>query len=687
MNIDNITEPIAEKKPHQLVKHGDIRIDDYYWINERENPDVLAYLNAENEYYQKSTAHTKEFQESLFEEMKARIKEDDSSVPYFYNGYYYITRYEKNKDYPIYTRKKGSLDADEEILFDCNEMAKGQSYFNLKGINISDDNKWAAFAVDTVSRREYVIQIKNLETGEILPDKIEKTTGGSTWAADNQTLFYSRQDAATLRPEKIFKHIKGTDASSDQVVFHEKDETFTTYVYRSKSKKYIIIGSHSTMTTEYQILPADKPNGDFKIFQARERGLEYSISHFDDSFYVMTNKDGATNFKLMKTNEEQTNKEYWQEVIPHRKDVLLEGIDIFKNYLVISERSNGLTQINIQPWDNPDEAYYLPFPNETYTAYTTTNVDFDTNQLRFAFQSMATPASVMEINMQTKKQTVLKEQEVLGGYNKEDYEEVRLWATAQDGTKIPISVVYKKGIELNGNNPLLLYAYGSYGASMDPYFSTTRLSLLDRGFIYAIAHIRGGEELGRDWYENGKLLKKKNTFTDFNDCSRFLINEKYTSTKHLYAEGGSAGGLLMGAVINMAPELYNGVIAQVPFVDVVTTMLDDSIPLTTGEYDEWGNPNEKVYYDYMKSYSPYDNVTAQDYPNLYISTGFHDSQVQYWEPAKWIAKIRALRTNKNQLFLDTNMDAGHGGASGRFESLKELAKEFTFLLDLEGIKE
>lgn len=687
MNTENIAEPIAAKKPHQLEKHGDVRIDDYYWMNERENPEVIAYLNAENEYYQKSTAHTKKFQEDLFEEMKARIKEDDSSVPYFYNGYWYITRYEKNKDYPIYTRKKGNLDAQEEIMFDCNKMAEGQSYFNLRGINISDDNKWAAFAVDTVSRREYVIRIKNLQTGEILPEKIEKTTGSSTWAADNETLFYSRQDPETLRPEKIFRHTKNTDAQNDQVVYHEKDETFTTFVYRSKSKEYIIIGSNSTMTTEYQILKADQPNGKFTIFQPRERGLEYSISHFNDSFYIVTNKDGATNFKLMKTNEELTAKNYWEEVIPHRKDVLLEGIDIFKNYLVISERSNGLTQINIQPWNTPENAYYLPFPNETYTAYTTTNVDFDTNQLRFGFQSMATPASVMEINMNTKEQTVLKEQEVLGDFNKDDYEEVRLWANAQDGTKIPISIVYKKGIKKNGKNPLLLYAYGSYGATMDPYFSSTRLSLLDRGFIYAIAHIRGGEELGREWYENGKLLKKKNTFTDFIDCSRFLIDEKYTSPEHLYAEGGSAGGLLMGAIINMAPELYNGVIAQVPFVDVVTTMLDDSIPLTTGEYDEWGNPNEKIYYDYMKSYSPYDNVTAQDYPNLYISTGFHDSQVQYWEPAKWIAKIRALRTNKKQLFLDTNMEAGHGGASGRFESLKELAKEFTFLLDLEGIKE
>lgn len=687
MNMEEIAAPIATKKTHQLEKHGDIRIDDYYWMNERENPEVIAYLEAENDYYQKSTAHTQKFQEDLFEEMKARIKEDDSSVPYLYNGYYYITRFEKNKDYPIYTRKKGSLGADEEILFDCNEMAKGNAYFNLRGINISDDNKWAAFAIDTVSRREYVIQIKDLVSGEILPDKIEKTTGTSTWAADNKTLFYSRQDTETLRPEKIYRHIKGTDAQSDQMIYHEKDETFRTFVYRSKSKKYIIIGSGSTMTNEYQILKSDNPEGDFKIFQTRERGLEYSISHFGDSFYMVTNKDGATNFKLMKTHEEQTSKENWQEVIPHRKDVLLEGIDIFKNFLVISERSNGLTQINIHPWNAPENSYYLPFPNETYTAFTTTNVDFDTNQLRFAFQSMATPASVMEINMDTKTQIVLKEQEVLGDFNKDNYEEVRLWATAQDGTKIPISVVYRKGIEKNGKNPLLLYAYGSYGASMDPYFSSTRLSLLDRGFVYAIAHIRGGEELGRKWYENGKLLKKKNTFTDFIDCSRFLIEEKYTSPEHLYAEGGSAGGLLMGAVINIAPELYNGVIAQVPFVDVVTTMLDDSIPLTTGEYDEWGNPNEKTYYDYIKSYSPYDNVMTQDYPNLYISTGFHDSQVQYWEPAKWIAKIRALRTNNNQLFLDTNMDAGHGGASGRFESLKELAKEFAFLFDLEAIKE
>lgn len=684
MNTPTLAEPVALKKPHPLEKHGDVRIDDYYWMNERDHPEVIAYLHAENEYYRQFTAHTQHFRTALFEEMKARIKEDDSSVPYFYNGYWYIIRYEKNKDYPIYTRKKGTLDAEEELLFDANKMAEGTTYFKLKGINVSDDNKWAAFAVDTVSRREYVIRIKNLETGEILPDAIEKTTGNSTWAADNKTLFYSRQHAETLRPEKILKHSRGSHAQNDQEVYHEKDETFTTFVYRSQSKKYIIIGSGSTLTTEYQILKADRPNDDFKVFQPRERGLEYAIAHFDDSFYIVTNKDGATNFKLMKTREEQTTKDYWQEVIPHRKEVLLEGIDIFKDYLVISERSNGLTQIKIQPWHAPEKAYYLSFPNETYTAYTSINLDFDTTRLRFAFQSMATPASVMEIDMDTREQRVLKEQEVLGSFHKTDYEEVRLWAVAQDGTWIPVSMVYKKGIKKNGKNPLLLYAYGSYGATMDPYFSSTRLSLLDRGFIYAIAHVRGGEELGRAWYENGKLLQKKNTFTDFIDCSRFLIANKYTSPEHLYAEGGSAGGLLIGAVVNMAPELYKGVIAQVPFVDVVTTMLDDSIPLTTGEYDEWGDPNEKMYYDYMKSYSPYDNVAARNYPNILVTTGLHDSQVQYWEPAKWVAKLRELKTDRNKLLFRINMDAGHGGASGRFDSLKETAEDYAFLLDLEG---
>ena len=565
-------------------------------------------------------------------------------------------------------------------------MAKGHSYFNLSGMSVSSDNKLVAFGLDLVSRRQYTIQIKNLETGEILADKIENTTGGSSWSTDNKTLFYTGKDAQTLRSDKIFKHKLGTKSSDDVLVFHEKDDTYNTFVYKEKSKKYIIIGSGSTLTTEYQILEADNPDGTFRVFQPRTRGLEYSISFYKDKFYILTNADKATNFKLMTTPENATLKENWTDLIPHRKDVLLEGIEIFKNYLVVEERSNGLNKIQIKPWDGSGD-YYLPFNSETYTCYTTTNVDFDTDILRYGYQSMATPSSVIDFNMKTKEKTILKEQAVLGGkFDKNNYTEERIWATATDGTKIPMSIVYRKGIKKDGKNPVLQYAYGSYGSSMDPYFSSTRLSLMDRGFIYVIAHIRGGEDLGREWYENGKLLKKKNTFTDFIDCSKYLIAEKYTSAEHLYAEGGSAGGLLMGAIINMAPELYNGVIAQVPFVDVITTMLDDSIPLTTGEYDEWGNPNEKKYYDYMLSYSPYDQVKAQDYPNMYVSTGLHDSQVQYFEPAKWVAKLRVMKTNNKQLFLDTNMDAGHGGASGRFEALKELAKEFAFLFDLENIK-
>jgi len=681
-----IKPPVAKIIPRTLEKHGHIRTDNYYWLNQRENPEVIDYLNQENDYYHQSTAHTKEFQKDLFEEMKARIKEDDESVPYFYNGYYYITRFEKGKDYPIHSRKKGSLESEEEILFDCNEMAKGHTYFNLSGVSVSEDNTMVAFGVDTVSRRQYTIQVKNLVSGEILPIKLENTTGGSTWASDNKTLFYSRKDEVTLRADKIYKHKIGTKADKDTLVYFEKDETFDVSIYKSKSKKYLIINSSSTLTTEYQTVLSVTPDAKFKVFQRRTRGLEYSMSHFGDHFYIVTNKDKATNFKLMKTPEEATSKENWVDVIAHRADVLLEDIDIFKDYLVVSERFNGLNHIRIMPWSGKGE-YYLPFDSETYMAYTTTNLDFDTEILRYGYQSLATPASVIDFNMKTAVKNVLKEQEVLGGkFDKTNYQEERICATTKDGTKVPISMIYRKGITKNGKNPLLLYAYGSYGVTMDCHFSSVRLSLLDRGFIYAIAHIRGGEDLGREWYEDGKLLKKKNTFTDFIDCSQFVIDEKYTSTEHLYAEGGSAGGLLMGAIINMAPNLYKGVIAQVPFVDVVTTMLDETIPLTTGEYDEWGNPNVKKYYNYMLSYSPYDNVVAQAYPNLYISTGLHDSQVQYWEPAKWVAKLRILKTNNNQLYLDTNMDAGHGGASGRFEAIKEIAKEYSFLLDLEGIK-
>jgi oligopeptidase B len=677
--------PKAKKIPKELTVHGDTRIDNYYWLNDRESPEVIDYLNAENAYTKQMMLHTEAFQKTLFEEMKARIKEDDTSVPYKLNGYWYFTKYKKGKDYPIYVRKKDTLTAQEELLFDCNEMAKGHDYFNLGGIAISPDNTLVAFSTDTVSRRQYTIQIKNLVTGEIYPDKILNTTGSATWANDNKTLFYAMKDEVTLRSHKIFKHKLFSDSNADAEVYHEKDETFNTFVYKSKSKKYIIIGSSSTLSSEYRFLNANTPDREFKIFQKRTKNLEYSIAHYQDSFYIISNSNYATNFKVSKTSENATEKEHWKDVIPHRDNVLIEDIEIFKDYLVVNERENGLNKLRIISW-NGKEDYYLPFNSETYTTYIGTNPEFDSNLLRYGFNSLTSPSAVIDYNFKTKKSEIKKEQEVLGGnFNKENYESKRIWATARDGVKIPISLVYKKGIKLDGNNPLLQYAYGSYGSTIDPSFSTIRLSLLDRGFIYAISHIRGGEYLGRHWYEKGKLLTKINTFTDFIDCSKFLIEQKYTSNKHLYAYGGSAGGLLMGAIINMAPELYHGVLAAVPFVDVVTTMLDDSIPLTTGEYDEWGNPNQFEYYNYMKSYSPYDNVEAKAYPHMLVTTGLHDSQVQYWEPAKWVAKLRDLKTDSNKLLLHTDMTSGHGGASGRFESLKEVALEYAFLLDLEGI--
>ena len=677
--------PIAKKVPQELTIHNDVRIDNYYWLNDKNNPEVIDYLNAENAYTKQMTLHTQEFQKSLFEEMKGRIKEDDSSVPYKLNGYWYLTKYEAGRDYPIYVRKKKTLEAEEELLFDCNDMAKGLSYFNLGGISISPDNTLAAFSTDTVSRRQYTIQIKNLITGEIYSDKILNTTGSATWANDDKTLFYSMKDEVTLRSHKIFKHKLYSDSKTDIEVFHETDETFNTFVYKSKSKKYLIIGSSSTLSSEYRFLDADAPDGRFNIFQERTKKLEYSIAHYNGSFYIISNKDDATNFKISKTSEKTTGKENWQDVIPHRASVLIEDIEIFKDYLVVNEREHGLNKLRIISW-NKEEDYYLPFNSETYTTYIGNNPDFESDMLRYGYNSLTSPSSVIDYNLKTKQSEIKKELEVLGGtFKKENYESQRIWATASDGVKIPISLVYKKGMALDGSNPLLQYAYGSYGSTIDPSFSSIRLSLLDRGFIYAISHVRGSEYLGRKWYECGKLLTKKNTFTDFIACSKYLIQEKYTSNQHLYAYGGSAGGLLMGAIININPELYHGVLAAVPFVDVVTTMLDETIPLTTGEYDEWGNPNELRYYNYMKSYSPYDNVEEKDYPNMLVTTGLHDSQVQYWEPAKWVAKLRDMKTDSNKLLLHTDMDSGHGGASGRFESLKEVALEYAFLLDLEGI--
>ena len=677
--------PIAKKVPQELTIHNDVRIDNYYWLNDKNNPEVIDYLNAENAYTKGMTLHTQEFQKSLFEEMKGRIKEDDTSVPYKLNGYWYLTKYEAGRDYPIYVRKKKTLEAEEELLFDCNDMAKDHVYFNLGGISISPDNTLAAFSTDTVSRRQYTIQIKNLITGEIYSDKILNTTGSATWANDNKTLFYSMKDEVTLRSHKIFKHKLYSDSKSDIEVFHETDETFNTFVYKSKSKKYLIIGSSSTLSSEYRFLNADAPDGRFNIFQERTKKLEYSIAHYNGSFYIISNKDDATNFKISKTSEKTTGKENWQDVIPHRASVLIEDIEIFKNYLVVNEREHGLNKLRIISW-NKEEDYYLPFNSETYTTYIGNNPDFESDMLRYGYNALTSPSSVIDYNLKTKQSEIKKELEVLGGtFKKENYESQRIWATASDGIKIPISLVYKKGMALDGSNPLLQYAYGSYGSTIDPSFSSIRLSLLDRGFIYAISHVRGSEYLGRKWYECGKLLTKKNTFTDFIACSKYLIQEKYTSNQHLYAYGGSAGGLLIGAIININSELYHGVLAAVPFVDVVTTMLDDTIPLTTGEYDEWGNPNELKYYNYMKSYSPYDNIEEKDYPNMLVTTGLHDSQVQFWEPAKWVAKLRDMKTDSNKLLLHTDMDSGHGGASGRFESLKEVALEYAFLLDLEGI--
>jgi oligopeptidase B len=682
----DIQPPVAEKIEKKLEKHGDIRIDHYYWLNDRENPKVIDYLNAENAYYDTITSHTKTFQKELFEEMKLRIKEDDESVPYLKNGYYYITRFETGKQYPIYSRKKDNLQAKEEIMFEVNEMAVGSEYYNLGGISVSPNNKFSSFGVDKVSRRQYTLQFKNLETGEIFPEKIENTNGSAVWASDNKTVFYTKKDPVTLRSDKIYQHILGTDVSKDKLVYHEKDDTFSTYVSSTKSEKYIIIASHSTVSNEYRFLDSSNPTGEFKIIQPRERDLEYSVEHYNGDFYILTNYQNAKNFKLMKTPETSTTKENWKDVIPHRKDVLLEDISIFKNYFVLEERNNGLNKIRIIRWDGKAD-YYLPFEEETYAAGVHFNPEFDTEIIRYSYNSLTTPISVIDFHMSTKVKELKKEQEVLGGkFDKNNYVSERLWATARDGKKVAISLVRHQNTKLSKNTPLLLYGYGSYGYTIDPNFSTNRLSLLDRGFVYAIAHIRGGEYLGREWYEDGKLLKKMNTFTDFVDCAKFLIDQKYTSTKHLYAQGGSAGGLLMGAVVNMNPELFNGVIADVAFVDVVTTMLDDSIPLTTSEYDEWGNPNDKIYYDYMKSYSPYDNVTAKEYPNMLVTTGLHDSQVQYFEPAKWVAKLREVKTDKNILLLKTNMDAGHGGASGRFDALKEIAVDYAFLFDLENIK-
>ncbi|MBL19391.1 MAG: oligopeptidase B [Flavobacteriaceae bacterium] len=677
------TPPDASPKDKELSIHGDTRLDPYYWLNDRENPEVIQYLEDENNYTKAVLKSTEKMQKQLFEEMKGRIKEDDSSVPYFLNEYWYIRRYEKGKDYPIFIRKHKTLDANEEILLDVNELAKDLSYCQVSGLSVSPDNTKLAYGIDTLSRRIYSIKVKDLIIGETLKDEIHGVSSYVAWTADSETFFYTSKDKETLRTDMIFRHKIGDTQADDAMVFEEKDETFYAFVYPSKSREYIMIGSTSTLTSEYQYLPSDKPTGKFKTIQKRQRGLEYSVAHFEDMFYISTNADNSTNFKLVKAPVASPSKKNWTDVLPHRDDVLLEGVELFRDFMVVSERIDGLLQLRVVKWDGSDD-YYMDFESETYSSSLGTNVDFDAQTFRYNFTSLTTPSSVIDFNTFTKTKEVKKEQEVLGGtFDKSNYVAERLWATADDGTKIPISLVRHIDTALTPKTPLLQYGYGSYGNTIDPYFSSVRLSLLDRGFVFAIAHVRGGEYLGRTWYESGRKLSKKNTFTDFIACSRFLIDASFTSPSHLYAMGGSAGGLLMGAIMNMAPELYKGIVAAVPFVDVLTTMLDDSIPLTTGEYDEWGNPNDKKYYHYIKSYSPYDNVKPLAYPNTLVTTGLHDSQVQYWEPAKWVAKLRDVQQEDNLILLHTNMDAGHSGASGRFVSLKEIAMEYAFLLYLD----
>lgn len=681
----DVRPPMAEKKPKKLETHGHVRVDDYFWLKERDNARVIEYLEAENAYTASVMAPLETLEEKLFDEITGRIKQTDMSVPYRLDDYYYYTRYEEGQEYPVYCRKKGSLESGEEVMLDANVLAKGHEFFQIRGTRVSPDHSIVAYPVDTVGRRFYTIHFKNLETGETLADRIPDVTGSMAWANDNRTLFYGKQHPSTLRSYRIYKHVLGTDSADDPLIYEEQDETFSTYVFRTKSKQYIMIASFQTLSSEYRFLSADDPDGEFKVFLPRERDHEYHVDHFRDHFYIRTNLD-AKNFRLMKTPVDNTSRDAWEEVIPHRDDVLLEDFEIFRDHLVLTERKNGLIQIRIMPWDGGGE-HYIEFGEPAYLAYVSTNPEFNTTVLRFGYTSMKTPNSIYDYDMVTRTRTLLKQQEVLGGFDPDLYQSERLYAEAPDGARVPVSLVYRKGLEKDGPNPLLLYGYGSYGYSLDATFNSARLSLLDRGFVFAIAHVRGGEELGRTWYEDGKLLNKKNTFTDFIACAEYLIDQGFTNSDRLFAMGGSAGGLLMGAIANMRPDLFKGIVALVPWVDVVTTMLDESIPLTTSEYDEWGNPNQEEYYNYMLSYSPYDNVTAQDYPNMLVTTGLHDSQVQYWEPAKWVAKLRALKTDDNLLLLKTNMEAGHGGRTGRFKRYRDTAFEYAFLLYLAGVAE
>ncbi len=680
-----VQPPIAKVSPRQLEKHGHVRTDSYYWLRERDNQEVKQYLEAENRYFQAVMAHTRALQDKLFGEFKTRIKQTDISVPYMKDGYYCYSRMVEGKNYPIYCRKKASLEAPEEILVDVNQLAEGQNFCSVPTPSVSPDGNIMAYGIDTVGRRFYTLYLKNLKTGETLADVIPNVTFNVAWANDNRTVFYARQHPVTLRSYQIFRHVAGTDPASDPLVFEEKDDTFNCHVLRTKSGKYLMIASTQTLSSEYRYIDADKPEGEFRVFQPRQRDIEYDVDHHKGHFYIRTNLE-AENFRLMKTPVSQTSIGNWQEVIPNRGDVFLEGLEIFKDHMVAVERKDGLLKLRVMPWTGPGE-HYLDFGEPAYVAFPSNNYEMDTRILRYSYSSLTTPQSVYDYDTASREKKLLKRDEVMGGFDPKNYRSERLYSTAQDGLRVPVSLVYHTDLKKDGTNPLFLYGYGSYGNSSDPFFNPYVISLLDRGFVYAIAHVRGGQELGRRWYEDGKLLKKKNTFTDFIACAEFLVKEKYADPRRIFAQGGSAGGLLMGAIANMQPDLFRGVIADVPWVDVVTTMLDDTIPLTTNEYDEWGNPNDKTYYDYMLSYSPYDQVKAQDYPNIMVTTSLQDSQVQYFEPAKWVAKLRATKTDRNLLLLKTEMEAGHGGVSGRDKRYKETALKYAFFLDLAGIKE
>lgn len=681
--------PVALKQAHWRTLHGDSVLDNYYWMYDYfgKGPDstkVVDYLKAENAYLDTVMSGTKDLQAKLFAEMKARIKERDESVPVFKNGYYYYTRTQDGKQYYKYCRKKGSLSAKEEVLLDVDQMAEGHPYYAVTGFEVSEDNKLLAFGVDEVSRRQYTIRVKNLATGEILKDAIKNTQGDPCWAADNKTIFYTSKNPVTLLSEKIQRHTLGADAATDALVYEEADKSNYIGVSKSKNNKYIFIYSGATLSSEVRMIDAATPNAEFKVFQPRMKAVLYSVTPLADRFLIRTNKDSATNFKLMECPLDKTDAASWKEVLPHRADVLLQDVEEFKDFIVLNERKAGLVRLRVRRLKDGAE-HYIDFGEAAYTANIGFNPEYNTPTVRYSYTSLITPASTFDYNMVSRAKKLMKQQEVLGGYNPADYVTERMYVTARDGAKVPLSIVYKKGFKRDGTAPLLLYAYGSYGYSTDAGFSSSRLSLLNRGFAFAIAHIRGGQDLGRQWYEAGKMMKKKNTFTDFIDCGQYLVQQKYTSKEHLYAEGGSAGGLLMGAVTNMAPDLWHGVIAEVPFVDVVNTMLDESIPLTTNEFDEWGNPKNKDAYLYMKSYSPYENVERKAYPNILVTTGLHDSQVQYFEPAKWVAKLRDMKTDNNVLLLHTNMEFGHGGASGRFDYLKDVALNYAFMFMLEGI--